>query len=208
MQSSLNLIYQLLHKDYPESFSAYGPKTTDFYDMVYSQLPENWNIQREDVWFYCSPPAYMPPLQGWKIDVSATSENCRGILNSIASVLVKYDDASFKFVLDRPLLSLLNSKRWPKAASGKFITIYPRDAHRFLELIKEIDHATAGMKGHYILSGIFEKYGRKRAGNRKSHASVEHRVQPSPLAGQITKQGPRRSSEEGASSQPPSIGPL
>jgi hypothetical protein len=208
MRSSLNLIYQLLHKDYPESFSDYAPKTKDFYDSVYSQLPESWNIQRGGMWFYCSPPAYTPPLQGWKIDVSVTVENCRCILDSITSVLIKYDDASFKFALDRSLLSLLNSKEWPRAESGKFITIYPRDAHRFLELIAEIDHATAGMKGHYILSGVFEKFGRKRAGNKKSHASVEHGAQPGPFAGHITKQGPRHSSEEGASSQPLSIGPL
>jgi hypothetical protein len=152
MRSSLNLIYQLLHKDYPESFSAYAPQTKDFYDMVYSQLPERWSIQRGDMWFYCSPPAYTPPLQGWKIHVSATSENCRYILDRITSVLVKHDDASFKFALDRSLLSLLNSKRRPRTASGKFITIYPWDSYRFLKLIEEIKNATDGMQGPYILS--------------------------------------------------------
>lgn len=167
MRSSLNLIYQLLHKDYPESFSAYAPQTKDFYDTVYSQIPENWSVQRGDMWFYCSPPAYAPPLQGWKIHVSATAENCRYILDSITSVLVKYDDVSFKFALDRSVLSLLNSKRWPRAASGKFITIYPRDSYRFLELIEEVDKATAQMQGPYILSDqrykesrvVFYRYG-------------------------------------------------
>jgi serine/threonine protein kinase len=171
MRSSLNLIYQLLHKDYPESFSTYAPQTKDFYDMVYSQLPESWSIQRGDMWFYCCPPAYAPPSQGWKIHVSATRENCRYILDSITSVLVKHHDASFKFALDRSLLSLLNSKRWPRAASGKFITIYPQDSHRFLELIEEVDQATSGMQGPYILSDhrykdsrvVFYRYGGVRA---------------------------------------------
>src|SRR5262245_42513177 len=108
MRSSLNLIYQLLHKDYLENFSAHAPQTKDFYDMVYSQLPESWGVQRGDMWFYCSPSAYTSPLQGWKIHVSPTSQNCRYILENITSVLVKYDDVSFKFPLDRSLLSLLN----------------------------------------------------------------------------------------------------
>ena len=165
------MIYRLFHRDYPESLAAYSPHTTDFCDLVASQLPEGWRMQRRDMWFHCISPLQTLPLQGWKIHVSATLSNSQNILRTVASVLFKYNDVSFKFALDRPLLSLLNSKGWPRGASGKFITIYPSDSHRFLELIEEIDQATAGMHGPYILSDhrykasrvVFYRYGGIRA---------------------------------------------
>lgn len=167
MRHNSNLIYSLLHRDYPESFSAYSPKTGDFYNLVHAQLPEGWRIGREDVWFHCTPPRQAAPLQGWKIHISATLGNCRQVLEKITSVLFKYDDVAFKFALDRALLSLINGKLWPRNASGKFITIYPPDSGRFLELIEEIGQATAGMRGPYILSDhrhknsrvVFYRYG-------------------------------------------------
>ncbi|HEY6253198.1 MAG TPA: class III lanthionine synthetase LanKC [Candidatus Angelobacter sp.] len=167
MRSSPNLIYRLLHRDYPESFAAYSPQTKDFYELVHSQLPENWTIERREMWFYCGAPLASLPLQGWKIHVSATTKNSRETLARIAAVLFKHDDVCFKFAADQSLVSLLNSKSWPRAASGKFITIYPPDNHRFLELIEEVHQATAGLRGPYILSdhrykssgAVFYRYG-------------------------------------------------
>ncbi len=170
MRSSPNMIYRLFHKDYPESFAAYSPQTTDFYDLICSQLPDGWHIQRRDMWFYCSSSLQTLPLQGWKIHISAALSNSPSILKKIASVLLKYNDVSFKFAVDRSFLSLLNSKSWPRGASGKFITIYPANTHRFLELIEELDQATERMHGPYILSDhrykasrvVFYRYGGMR----------------------------------------------
>lgn len=167
MRSSSNLIYRLLHKDYAESFSAYSPRTEDFYDVVSSRLPEGWSIQRKDFWFHCSPSLPEVPLQGWKIHISSTLGKSREVLEKVISVLFRYSDVAFKFSLDRTLLSLLNSKNWPRGGSGKFITIYPPDSGRFVDLIEEIDQATAGMPGPYILSDhryknsrvVFYRYG-------------------------------------------------
>ena len=167
MRSSSNLIYRLLHKDYAENFSAYSPRTEDFYDVVSSRLPEGWSIQRKDFWFHCSPSLPEVPLQGWKIHISSTLGKSREVLEKVISVLFRYSDVAFKFSLDRTLLSLLNSKNWPRGGSGKFITIYPPDSGRFVDLIEEIDQATAGMPGPYILSDhryknsrvVFYRYG-------------------------------------------------
>src|SRR5947209_9855502 len=170
MRSSPNVIYRLLHKDYAESFAAYAPRKTDFYDVITSQLPENWSIQRQDIWFYCSSPQQTIPLQGWKIHVSSTLRDSSEVLGKVASVLFQHKDVSFKFAADRSLLSLLNSKSWPRGASGKFITVYPPDNSRFLDLIEELDKATEGMQGPYILSDhrykdsrvVFYRYGGMR----------------------------------------------
>jgi class III lanthionine synthetase len=171
MRSGPNAIYRLFNKDYPESFAAYSPHFNDYYDVVRSQLPAGWRIQRHEMWFYCSSPQQTLPLQGWKIHVSATLADSPEILKRVAEVLFKNKDASFKFAMDRGLLSLLNSKTWPRGGSGKFITIYPSNSHRFLELIEQLDRATAGMRGPYILSDhrykashvVFYRYGGMRA---------------------------------------------
>jgi serine/threonine protein kinase len=170
MPSRPDLMYRLLDKDYPESFAAYFPQTKDFRDLVLSQLPANWNIQRRDMWFYCSPSPHTLPQQGWKIHVSATPGNSCEVLERVASVLFRRKDVSFKFALDRSLLSLVNSKSWPRGASGKFITIYPPNSHRFLDIIEEVAEATSGMQGPYILSdhryktsrAVFYRYGGMR----------------------------------------------
>lgn len=170
MRSSPNPIYRLLNKDYPENFPAYAPQTQDFYDLILACLPADWRIQREGIWFYCSPCLYTPPLQGWKIHLSATVGNSRKVLEKAAAVLFKYSVASFKFAVDRTLLSLLNSKSWPRGGAGKFITIYPPDSRRFVEWIEELDQATAGIEGPYVLSDqryknsrvVFYRYGAMR----------------------------------------------
>ncbi|MGC2698351.1 MAG: class III lanthionine synthetase LanKC [Candidatus Angelobacter sp.] len=167
MRSGPNLIYRLIHKDYPESFMAYSPQIKDFYNTVHSQLPQGWTIQRREMWFYCSPHNAPLPWQGWKIHVSATYRNAHEILEKVMSILFKYTDVAFKFAADRLLVSLINSKGWPRAGSGKFITIYPPDSRRFIEVIEEIDQATRGMHGPYILSDhrynnswvVFYRYG-------------------------------------------------
>jgi class III lanthionine synthetase len=171
MRSCPNPIYRLLHKDYPESFSTYSPQKEDFHDFVLAQLPGGWRIQREGIWFYCSLPMQEPPLQGWKIHLSATLGNSREVLGKTIAVLLRYKSVSFKFAADRAMLSLLNSKTWPRNGAGKFITIYPADSGQFLELIEELSRATAGMQGPYILSDqqykksrvVFYRYGGMRA---------------------------------------------
>lgn len=184
MRSSSNLIYRLLHKDYAENFSAYSPRTEDFYDVVHSRRPEGWSIQRKDIWFHCSPVLPALPLQGWKIHVSSTLGRSREVLEKVMSVLFRYSDVAFKFCLDRSLLSLLNSKSWPRSGSGKFITIYPPDSRRFIELIEEIDQATAGIPGPYILSDSRYKNSRVvfyRYGGIRPHTTLNARGEKIPV---------------------------
>ena len=68
---------------------------------------------------------------------------------------------------DNRLLSYVNSKRWGRGSSGKFITIYPPNSDSFGTLIEELGSETAGFVGPYILSDrryrdshvVFYRYG-------------------------------------------------
>lgn len=152
MRSRPNPLYRLLHSDYNESFDNYRPQLADFHDLVSPRLPSGWQIRRRGIWFQCSSPENVVPLQGWKIHVSATPANARQILDSVVSILVQHGNIDFKFALDLSSLFLLNSKNWSRGGSGKFLTIYPKDLQTFLDLIEELHVATRGMSGPYILS--------------------------------------------------------
>jgi serine/threonine protein kinase len=152
MPSRQNPLYRLLDKDYHESFSVYSPQKQDFYALVSSQLPSGWEITRSGIWFHCASPHNCIPQQGWKIHVSATPANARDILRRVTEILLARGDTNFKFALDVSTLFLLNGKNWSRGGSGKFITIYPPDNHRFVELLEDLDAATAGLRGPYVLS--------------------------------------------------------
>src|SRR5579862_6328862 len=167
MQSRPNPLLGLVSREYFETFDLYSPRNTDFHDLVAAKLPPDWWIQRSGIWFHCGSPSNMVPAQGWKIHVSATVSDARETLNRVLSVLVHRQDTNFKFALDSYLLSLLNGKNWSRGGSGKFITVYPKDNHCFLELIEELHKATLGRRGPYILSDrqyqdnsvVFYRYG-------------------------------------------------
>lgn len=167
MRTRPNPIYRLLNRDYHESFDFYVPQLADFHQLVSSKLPREWEITRNGIWFYCGSRQNILPDQGWKIHVSATRANARQLLDRVSSLLLAAGDTNFKFALDLPTLYLLNGKNWPRGASGKFITIYPADNRRFLELIEAVHDVTREFHGPYVLSDhrykdsnvVFYRYG-------------------------------------------------
>lgn len=170
MQSRPNPLLGLVSREYFETFDLYSPFHADFHDLVISRLSPDWWIQRSGIWFHCGSPSNMVPEQGWKIHVSATLSDARETLDRVLSVLAQRRDINFKFALDSYILSLLNGKNWSRGGSGKFITVYPKDNHCFLELIEELHKATVGQRGPYILSDrqyqknsvVFYRYGGMR----------------------------------------------
>jgi serine/threonine protein kinase len=152
MPSRQNPLYQLLDTDYHESFSVYCPRKQDFHALVSAMLPHGWDITRSGIWFHCGAQHNVVPQQGWKIHLSATPSNAHEVLRRVIEVLFACGDTNFKFVLDMSTLFLVNGKNWSRGGSGKFITVYPPDNRRFLALLEELDAATAGLYGPYVLS--------------------------------------------------------
>jgi serine/threonine protein kinase len=171
MRSRPNPLLGLINRDYFETFDLYSPRKTDFHDRVAAELPADWRLQRNGIWFHCGSPLNIVPEQGWKIHVSATADDALETLNRVVKVLFQRRDTDFKFALDSYVLSLLNGKNWPRGCSGKFITVYPKDNGCFVELIEELHQVTLGQRGPYILSDhqyeknsvVFYRYGGMRA---------------------------------------------
>lgn len=104
--------------------------------------------------------------QGWKIHITTTMMEAQSVLNSVAAFLIPLE-ISFKFVVSREELWKKNGKQGSRAASGKFITIYPQTEEMFIYLLDELKKITDGyQKGPYILndccwkeSNVFFRYG-------------------------------------------------
>ena len=171
MLSRDNLVNLLAHAEFYETINYYKPREEDLLNPVKELLTPEWKLLRGSVWFVCFPPDQEPknlPIQGWKIHVSSNIINAREIINAVIPVL-KQHETSFKFALDKNILSLMNGKSWARQGAGKFITIYPAE-DKFKSLIENLYLATKDLEGLYILSDkrykdsktIFYRYGGMR----------------------------------------------
>ncbi|HEY6235922.1 MAG TPA: class III lanthionine synthetase LanKC, partial [Candidatus Elarobacter sp.] len=159
-------MHLLTNREWFESPNAYVPDAAYYMAPVRALLAPGWDARHEGVWFQCMPPAAVMPVQGWKIHVSGTTHSALELIAAVVPILVR-GGVPFKTAADRILLSLINSKRWSRGGSGKFMTIYPRDADHFAELLPQLDAATKDFVGPYILSDrryrdskvVFYRYG-------------------------------------------------
>ncbi len=136
---------------YYESMDRYPYSKADFHAPTEARLGSGWNVIRKGVWLHCKPDAARLQLQGWKIHLSARRKDAEEILKRAADVLVPRG-VSFKFLLDKTVLTMTNSKSWGRGGAGKFITVYPADNKEFLELLEALGKATSEFSGPYILS--------------------------------------------------------
>ncbi|MFF5703835.1 class III lanthionine synthetase LanKC [Streptomyces sp. NPDC012794] len=135
-----------------------------FYDAPYRRggesfpsalapVPEGWTSHRSGDWLALRPLGLRLPSQGWKIHVSAGLDNAEAVLGKVYAYCVERRTA-FKFVPSRYLLHLRNAKYADRAASGKFLTVYPADAEACRRTAEDLDALLAGEPGPYILSDL------------------------------------------------------
>jgi hypothetical protein len=132
-----------------------SPPAQDF-AIADRPLPEGWRQERQGDWVICVPPEPLTPQQGWKIHSSATLENADDIITRIWEYCVPRD-ISFKFVSGRLGVLVRNAKYAPRGASGKAVTIYPRDEAACERILADLDAELGGTPGPYILSDL--RYG-------------------------------------------------
>ncbi|MBO4209292.1 class III lanthionine synthetase LanKC [Micromonospora echinofusca] len=118
--------------------------------------PEGWRSERTGDWLIYGPEGASLPQQGWKIHISACLDNAERVLDKIFDYCVPRG-LSFKFLRSPQTLLLRNAKYAARGASGKFVTIYPRDDAELELTCKELDELLAGEPGPYILSDL--RYG-------------------------------------------------
>ncbi|TWJ21955.1 class III lanthionine synthetase LanKC [Micromonospora endolithica] len=148
-----------------ERYDSYCAADRLFYDSLGSAVeqptftaarrpvPEGWRSEPLDDWLIYAPDAGTLPQQGWKIHVAATPANAERVLDKVWDYCVPRG-LSFKFLRGPRTLLLRNSKYAARAASGKFLTVYPRDEAELEVTCKELDELLRGEPGPYILSDL------------------------------------------------------
>ncbi|MEW2379190.1 class III lanthionine synthetase LanKC [Micromonospora sp. NPDC047812] len=148
-----------------ERYDSYCAADRLFYDSLGSAVeqptfaaarrpvPDGWRSEPLDDWLIYAPEGGTLPQQGWKIHVSATLDNAERVLDVVWDYCVPRG-LSFKFLRGPRTLLLRNSKYASRAASGKFVTVYPRDDAELELVCKELDELLAGEPGPYILSDL------------------------------------------------------
>ncbi|CAM5334911.1 class III lanthionine synthetase LanKC [Streptomyces avidinii] len=128
-------------------------RAEESYPAALAPVPAGWQTHRSGDWLALRPLDARLPSQGWKIHVSACLDNAESVLERVHRYCVDRRIA-FKFVPSRYLLHLRNAKYADRAASGKFLTVYPADEAQCRSIAQELDALLTGEPGPYILSDL------------------------------------------------------
>jgi predicted Ser/Thr protein kinase len=127
------------------------------FSLATGPVPAGWVRHFSDTWAYYGPADDEPlPAQGWKIHVSARSDDAERTLTEIWDYCIPRR-ITFKFLRSGPVHVMRNSKGASRGGSGKLVTIYPRDEAQFELTLKELNELLHGVTGAYILSDL--RYG-------------------------------------------------
>lgn len=114
--------------------------------------PSGWTRHVDSEWVNILSPTPLP-FQGWKVHVSSTPGSAEEVLETCWSFCVDRD-LSFKFLRSQEAIFLRSSKYGDRSASGKFITIYPRNDEELRSVLLELGELLEGRTGPSILSDV------------------------------------------------------
>lgn len=130
----------------------YEPDTTEKSDQEFTcSPPADWQNFYQGDWHCCLSPRPLAQ-QGWKIHLSVALGQEQGMLD-LASRYCFARLLSFKVTRSSRAWLLKNAKYADRAASGKFITIYPEDEGEFVQTVFDLAALLKDFApGPYILS--------------------------------------------------------
>ncbi|MEN2424380.1 class III lanthionine synthetase LanKC (plasmid) [Streptomyces rimosus] len=126
--------------------------TSSRFSLTKRELPVGWKRSQHGVWEVLTPTGGAKlPDQGWKVHITATPDTAEEAIEQ-AWAVCRQLNLPWKFLRSRRVTHLLNSKYANRAASGKVVTVYPRDAEELRTALTELDAVLGGRPGPYILS--------------------------------------------------------
>ncbi|GES33849.1 class III lanthionine synthetase LanKC [Streptomyces angustmyceticus] len=126
--------------------------TASRFSLTKRAFPAGWKRDQQGVWEVLAPVGGKNlPRQGWKIHITATPDTAEETIEQTWAVCQRLN-LPWKFLRSRRITTVLNSKYANRAASGKVVTVYPRDAEELHTALTELDAVLGGRPGPYILS--------------------------------------------------------
>jgi hypothetical protein len=128
------------------------------FEATQRAVPTGWKKGSHGLTVALSPntPEFKLPDQGWKIHVSATPSNASDVVEVVWNYCLS-NGIAFKFLRSRQAVVVVNSKYWSRGASGKCVTIYPRNESELAHTLEGLAPMLSQFKGPYILSDL--RYG-------------------------------------------------
>ena len=123
------------------------------FDVALRPPPLAWTRADRGTSVVLRPDGVALPPQGWKVHVSGTPDTAERILNQTWDYCVAHRIA-FKFVRSSWALLVTNLKYADRSASGKLMTLYPRDEVELHALLDDIGATLEGTTGPYVLSDL------------------------------------------------------
>ncbi|WP_369185754.1 class III lanthionine synthetase LanKC [Streptomyces sp. Y1] len=125
----------------------------ELYPPATAPVPHGFSRSRDGVWVYLHPDGTTLPDQGWKVHVSAALDEAEQVIDT---VLAHCRDRriSVKFLAGPEIVLKANAKYAPRGASGKLLTLYPRDETELHRLLTDLEPLLKNHRGPYVLSDL------------------------------------------------------
>lgn len=115
--------------------------------------PPGWHRRVEGLWNVVFPDTPNLPEQGWKIHVSTTLEEANRTCEDVWDYCIA-NGLPFKYLLDKNIAVMVNTKYASRGSSGKLITVYPRDEEELHKTLLGLSERIGGRPGPYVLSDL------------------------------------------------------
>ncbi|MEU1403763.1 class III lanthionine synthetase LanKC [Streptomyces sp. NPDC005728] len=115
--------------------------------------PQGWHRVEHGGWINLLPSSDRRPAQGWKVHVSARSEDASRTVDTAWTYCVEHLLA-FKFLRSGALLAQRNAKQADRSAGGKLLTLYPEDDLVLQRTLEELSVLLKDVRGPYVLSDL------------------------------------------------------
>lgn len=150
--NSLHAYYLRFNQHYYNNADYYA-SGEELISIVKKYTSQDTHISRNDIWTMVNYKDVFDsiPIQGWKIHASATYINHKEILEIVSEYCINRK-IPFKFTCDSQMFLVINNKAMARGASGKFITIYPKNKDEFKVILEELYQKLKHYEGPYILS--------------------------------------------------------
>ncbi|MCM2424098.1 class III lanthionine synthetase LanKC [Streptomyces sp. RKAG293] len=116
-------------------------------------VPSGWRRVEQETWIHLTPTGARLPDQGWKIHVSATTEDAAEVIDLVSAYCVKHAVAH-KFLAGPRIHLLNNSKYARRGSSGKLLALYPTGSGHLRRILDTLGPLLAGRRGPYILGDL------------------------------------------------------
>lgn len=144
------LLADRLHFEDPLRLDAGDGERAGEYDV---SLPDGWTHDSAREWRTAFPVGWRGPAQGWKIHVAAIPRTAHTVLHAVVEHCVARSVA-FKYLRSELVLLVRGAKYAARSASGKFVTIYPRDETELFATLDALQERIGGLPGPMILSDL------------------------------------------------------